>query len=59
MYIYDFCIFVNTHSKYTIVKLTIIMLIIIFHINKWLTWHPLINVCGLLRPPILVLDYNP
>ena len=45
------------HSKYPTVKLTIVILMIIFNISKWLT-HPLINVCGVLRPPILVIDYN-
>ena len=45
------------HSKYPTFKLTIIMIIIIVHINKCLTWHPLINVCGVLRPHILDIDY--
>ena len=29
--------------------------IIVFHINKC---HSLINVCGVLRPPILFIEYN-
>ena len=55
---YEFYIFSeNTHSKYPTVKLTIIMIIIVFHILS-VTCHPLLNVCGVLRPPILGINYN-
>ena len=46
--------YTNIHTKYPISTL-ISIIIIIFHINKWLTCHPLINVCGVLRPPKMVI----
>ena len=44
------------HFKYPTINLTIIMLIILFHIKKCV--HSLVKVCGVLRPLILVIDYN-
>ena len=55
VYIYDlYFSYTNIHTKYLTVKL-IVIIIITKHIDKW---HSLINECGVLRPPIMVIYYN-